>query len=65
MAPTPRPAVHRFAGFIHAARFAGGHLVLAIVVDVIAAAAHLHVMPRLLLAAGTVVGQWLVRERRR
>ena len=65
MAPTPRPAVHRLAGFHRVAALATQHLLLAIVVDRLAVVENMHVMARALLAVGIFAGQWWQHRRPR
>jgi hypothetical protein len=65
MAPTPRPAVHRLAGLQHAAGFAAQHLLLAVVIDRLAAVANVPVRARALMALGTLAGHWWLRKRHR
>ena len=65
MAPTPRPAVHRLAGLLRAAELAAQHLLLAIVVDGVAAVAHVPVMARVTLTVGLLAGHWWLRDRDR
>jgi hypothetical protein len=65
MAPTPRPAVQRLAGLIHAAKFAAQHLLLAIVVDRVAVVANVPVMARVLLTVAILAGQWWLHKRPR
>lgn len=63
MAPTPRPAVQRLAALIHAAAFTARHLLIAVVLDRLAAVAHVPITVRVLLTLGVIVRHWRVRKR--
>jgi len=65
MAPTPQPAVHRSAGLARAAEFAAQHLLLAVVMDRIAAVAHVTVMARAALTVGSLACHWWWHKRKR
>jgi len=64
MASTLRPAVRRITGSIRTATTVAQHLVLVVVADVAATAAHAPLVARVVLGIGCLVGHWRIHRRR-